>query len=276
MRALNNMSENQLRIDPTSSFKWARQGVNIARRFGNRSFEGGMLGTAIAAATHLADWEWLQSAQEDANAELDGLGSIVMPPIAVAFSYRGDLPSAERYLARFEELVATSSFMQDEMSLAGMRSSIAFVKGDFDRARREAAGIRRAELARESEYDLFITPLGLAGRIAIWSGDLEDAERALDDARTRIIQNPWHSCRIRTLEAGTTALRGDREMALEIFHDAFQQWDAVQIPLGKALCQMDLALTIGGDEAAEAAAAAETFFKEAGNDHFVARLHATS
>jgi hypothetical protein len=57
-----------------------------------------------------------------------------------------------------------------------------------------------------------------------------------------------------------------------MFHAALRRWDELNIPLHKAMCQMDFAITVGGPETTDAAREAEAFFEEAGNHYFVRRL----
>jgi class 3 adenylate cyclase/tetratricopeptide (TPR) repeat protein len=273
LRAYNNKSENQLRMDPRAAMDDAVAGFALAQRFGARVYEGSLLATAIAAALHLGDWDWCASATADLTDELiSAMGTIILPPLCLMQAYIGNLDEATRYLEIFVKEVSEGSFMQDEMALAGCHCTIALVDGRLHDAIEAADQMRHRELGAESDYDLFISPFGSHGRAALWAGEVDAAREVLRKDRDAIVQNPWLDCRMATLQAGIAALEGDRDRAVETYAGALRGWDALDIPLGRALCQMDFALVVGGEESASAREEATTFFGEAGNDHFLKRL----
>ncbi|MCA1708441.1 MAG: hypothetical protein LC808_36240, partial [Actinobacteria bacterium] len=220
----------------------------------------------------LGEWEWYRATLADIPDDVvTDMGSIVLPPICLMESYTGNLDAAHVFIERFERVVENSSFMQDEMALAGCRCTLALVEGRFEDALTAAASIRNAEMNRETEYDLFISPFGAGGRAALWARDAGAARDILVIEADTHIQNAWHDCRVATLEAGIAALEGSGE-AISVYAEVLRGWDALQIPLGRALCQTDFALLVGGSDASDAREEALAFWRRAGNESLIHRL----
>ncbi|MEA2461839.1 MAG: hypothetical protein QOH90_2016, partial [Actinomycetota bacterium] len=203
---------------------------------------------------------------EGSQEEIGDLSFLVIPAAAMLESFAGNLDEVERLLAAFESRLGDSTSVQDLAGRTGCRATLAFIRGDFD------AVSSYLETAADKTVFEFVAPYGLTAHAAIWARDLSQAlaERARQDLST--LRNPWYFARRQTLEAGIAALSGERDRAIALYDEALTRWNELEIPLGKAMCQMDLALSVGGAEAAEASAEAEAFFSEAGNEHFVRRL----
>jgi class 3 adenylate cyclase/tetratricopeptide (TPR) repeat protein len=272
IRGLNNLAESQLRTDPRTSYANAAAGYRVAQRYANRTYEGGLLASAIAAATHLGEWNWYRETMADVPDDvLEEMGSIVLPPICIMEAYRGNLEEAHRFLERFERVVANSSFMQDAMALAGCHCTIALMEDRPKDAEAAAATLRKAALTLESEYDLFIAPFGSAGRSALWARNVEAARSVLAAEAETNIQTRWHDCRVATLKAGIAALEGSDE-AVALYEETIRTWESLDVPMGKALCQTDFALLVGGRDAREAIEEAVGFWRGAGNQVLVRRI----
>jgi hypothetical protein len=272
MRALNNLSENQLRMDPRLAYQNAIRGYEIAHRFGDRTFEGGHLATAIVAAAHLGNWDWYRTIMPDISAdEVEEMGTILLPAISIMEAFFGDLDEAKRVLAGFEASVEGSTNMQDDMEVSGTHSVIALLEGRYEDVARMAADLRERDRRLGAAYDLILVPFGIAERAALWSGDRDGAERELAIRRTATVQNAWNDCRMRTLEAGIAALDGRKE-AQRLYEEALSGWDMLGIPLARAFCLLDLALLLGGAQAEPAAREAEAFFRAAGTERIVEQL----
>ncbi|MDP9233589.1 MAG: AAA family ATPase [Actinomycetota bacterium] len=267
IRALVNITSNELAVDPSAALATARKGIDKARRFGIDESLGFLIGNAIEATCHLAKWDEGRSLiAEGSEDELGDLSSITHPAACMLEAYAGNLEEAKRHLAAFEGYAADSTSLQDQDALAATRGTVALVEGRFDDALRAVI----------NEWAAFVTvaPYGLVTRVAVWGSKLEAARAERERMRRSTVQNEWQSCNALTLDAGIAALTGDRDRAIELYNEAIATWNELEIPLGKALCQMDFALALGGPEAAAASDEAERFFAEAGNQHFVNRLKA--
>jgi tetratricopeptide (TPR) repeat protein len=266
-RALINIAANQLYTDPAEALRTAQSGLDSARRIGNIDNLAFLLGNAQEAALQLADWDL--SAQLAAQIEeLAGASThfVMLGPLALLSALRGETEAAERYTTRFAELVTESSSYEDRRGVDALRCAVELLQG-HEKAALDAA--RGMNIFDHEFSGLF----GFVGRAALWAGDEDMAEATLDFEMRSTLRNPWQRCRVKTLEAGIAALKGRREEALSLYQETLVQWSALGLPLGKAFCQMDMALLVGGDESRDAASEAEAFFNDAGNHALVARLH---
>ncbi|MDP9067417.1 MAG: AAA family ATPase [Actinomycetota bacterium] len=265
-RALVNVSANDLAVDPRAAVENARKGLEVADRLGSHDQRSYLLDNLIDASVHLARWDEIRLVMSE---EADSLGEnqfYLFSSAAVAEAYAGNLDLAEGYLAKLKTFIQDTSSMQDSSSLALAEATVAFVRGDYRSALAEAEGMEEKGFAESFSTHLIV------GRAALWGGLLEEAKEQLEVLERSPLRNPWQRCRRITLEAGIAALDGDRDAAIELYRRALRSWEELDIPLGKALCQMDFALLVGGVEAQDARAAAEAFFEASGNKFFVRKL----
>jgi hypothetical protein len=262
-----NISANELSIHPAAVIETTTRALQLKQRYGVRTSQGVMIGNSIEACTHLGRWdEGHRLVIEGSEEEIGDMGLIVLPAASMLESYTGNLEEVERLIATFEDHLADSTSVQDFAARAGCRATLSFIRGDYD------AVFSYVEAAADAMVYDFVSPYGLTAHAAIWARNLDQAHAELERQNQSTLRNPWFFARRQTLEAGIAALSGARERALAAYDEALHQWAALEIPLGRAMCQMDFALSVGGTEAAEASAEAEAFFADAGNEHFVRRL----
>jgi class 3 adenylate cyclase/tetratricopeptide (TPR) repeat protein len=261
-RALVNISANQLAIDPASVLETTAKGLRISQRYGLLDSRSYLLGNAIDACVHLGRWDEGRAFIAEAE-DLADMYWIVQPAACQLEAYAGNIEAAREYLKRVEPILEASASKQDLGSLAACRATIGLVERDFTGALSAIAP------ARDAGIEEVVAPYGLVAHAALWSRDLDEARVEVTRVARSTIRNEWHNARSNTLDAGILALEGDRDAAIQKFEQALAQWNELDIPLGKALSQIDFALTVGGPEAAAASAEAEAFFAEAGNQGFV-------
>jgi hypothetical protein len=266
LRAFINIAANRQQIHPSKAFETAKAGMEIAQRFGLGSELAILLGNAIEAAQHLGAWEWIRSRIAEIGDSVGDFGLVVMSIRSIHEAMCGNVELAESYRNEFIEFVGDSSSTQDQAEIAASKGAIAFVTGAYGVAVEAAAEEDTATATHILEL------LGVSKSAALWAGDIEAAKARKSWLEESVLQNEWKSCRIKTLDAGIAALEGDRERATELFREALAKWDELQIPLGKALAQMDFLFTVGVPAAADEAREAEAFFAEAGNDLFVRKI----
>jgi class 3 adenylate cyclase/tetratricopeptide (TPR) repeat protein len=269
LRALVNISANQLNIDPNAVLETAGKGLEITHKFGVRGASlPFLLANALEASAHVGRWDEARRlfAEDGAEEEVGDAHYLLLPGAILIEAYAGNIVEATRLMEKFESATEESTSMQDRAARAACRATIALVEGRYEDC---------SEIARSAEetgvYDT-LAPYGAIGHAAVWGGDLPQAEAALERLRHSTIRNTWHECRLRTQMAGVAALSGDREEAINLYRRALAEWDEVRIPLGKALSQMDFVVAVGGPETEAAGREAEAFFTAAGNDTFVRRL----
>jgi class 3 adenylate cyclase/tetratricopeptide (TPR) repeat protein len=269
IRALVNIAANQLAIHPAEVMQTASEGFDLTRRYGIADSHGFLLSNAVEAVVHLGRWEEARKLLQEGSAEEIGDFSFLVQSGAATFeAYAGDLDEAERRLEIFRQYGSTSSSTQDQLAGAGAVMAIAIMRGDYDGVLETAATVEGIG------GDEALAPHAFVGHASIWGHKLDHARKELERQHRSTIRNEWFQARLVTLKAGIAALEGDRERALELYGEAFQIWNALDIPLGKAMSQVDMALALGGPEAEQASSEAEAFFAEPGNTYIVERLRA--
>jgi tetratricopeptide (TPR) repeat protein len=228
---------------------------------------GFLVANSIEACVQLAQWDKGRELIAEA-ADLADMAYVMLPASCLFESYAGDLDAAKEYLAQTERTTISSSSIADVAAVAACRATIALVEGDF------SAVFKEVDSARDAEINPVIAPYALVAHAAIWAHNLDEARAERVRMEESTIRNDWHVARVETLNAGIVALEGDAEKAVELYREVLKKWDDLEIPLGRALSQMDFALAAGGTEADDASREAEAFFTESGNQHFVRRLQA--
>jgi hypothetical protein len=270
MRAMINIASNYQQMHPAQALATARAGIEVAQQFGLGPELAIHVGNAIEAGVHLAAWEELRTTIAESAESTGDFGLVIRSIESIMQSLTGNLELAERCLEDFENFIGDSSSKQDQAEAAAARGALAFVRGDLDATMQAAA----AEDAAGSTHILEL--LGISSSAAIWAGDIEAARARQKGLEDSILQNAWKDCRIKTLAAGIAMLEGDRDRSIQLHNEVFAQWDELQIPLGKAFCQMNFVMTVGGPETSAAAAEAATFFSDAGNTALVERIRRAS
>jgi tetratricopeptide (TPR) repeat protein len=264
-RALVNISANQLAIHPASVLETTAKALPLTQRYGVVDQRSYVLANSIEACAHLGRWEEGRELISE-GADLADMSWVVLPASCQLEAYAGDVVAARSYLERVEPKLSVSDSNQDKSALAACRAAIALAEGDYSRV------FAVVGPAREAAVDETIRPYGLVAHAALWAKDLDEARAELGRLERSTIRNDWHTARSNTLLAGITGLEGDRDRAIEMFEDAFGEWNKLEIPLGKAMSQVDFVVTLGGPEAASAADEAEAFFAKAGHQRLVELL----
>jgi len=116
----------------------------------------------------------------------------------------------------------------------------------------------------------------VATRAALWAKDPSTArDRLARFERLRAHGRAVHMTSL-TFSAGIAALEGRTSEAISQYHDALQGWAELGLPWDQALAGIDMAMTLGPDEPAVAAAATttRTILESLGANGMLARLDA--
>ncbi|MEA2461035.1 MAG: hypothetical protein QOH90_1212, partial [Actinomycetota bacterium] len=264
LRALVNLSANEVSVNPHAAIEVGQRAVELAQRFGVADPQTRALVNMTEASIHLGRWDWMRNLIAENAESLRSQARMLSNALADLEAFAGNLEEARRHLADHISTMDPSSAM-DQGVLRMVETLVAFVEGDLGKV---------IEVSREidvSEY-LQLETFGVFARAAIWLGDVHETRAQLELMDRSPLRNPWQRARRLTVEAAIAALEGDRDRAIELYEDALARWDSLNIPLGKALSQTDFVLTVGGPETAAAASEARAFFEEAGNQFFVRRL----
>jgi class 3 adenylate cyclase/tetratricopeptide (TPR) repeat protein len=244
-RAINNLASVLAEDDPRAALDVAREGLELQRRTGDRSFT--MLDNAVFASIRVGEWDWAIAELEAAlPEETDAMARGAALESLIQFrAYRGldATPLLEELDHLAASLDAGSAFMALTRAHRGLAS------GDL------AAVIEGAQRFAESWSQGHIEVRVLATRAALWSRDVSTARECLSALR----RLPEHGRAVhlanRTLEAGITALEGRSDEAVAAYRHALRDWEELGLPWDQALAGIDMAFTLGPEEPAVVAAA---------------------
>jgi class 3 adenylate cyclase/tetratricopeptide (TPR) repeat protein len=244
LRARVNLSYAAAAEDPDLAYRVAREGYDLTVRLGMRGYAVYMLGNAVELGLRVGDWEWIMPAlDEAASIEVDHASTLRRHEIR---GLRGEDVAAD--LESLADVVATSTEVQAQSSIAEVRGVVALAQGDARAALQHA---RRA-------YEVKISPDAIATQVAIraaaWLRDSEgvaDALRAMGGFPGRV-----PAAIRREGEAALAALAGRDGDAQAGYVDACRRWRDVGLDFEAAMCQLSF-VTVLGASSAEGRAAAE-------------------
>jgi class 3 adenylate cyclase/tetratricopeptide (TPR) repeat protein len=249
-RAINNLASILAEDDPRAALEVAREGLELNRRIGQRTFT--MLDNAVYAAIRVGEWDWAleqleATAPEETDAMARGAALAAMHQIR---TYRGletgGLTAELKSLAATFDPDVGGAFLALERAYAGLAS------GDLKAASIDAT--RYAELWHQGEVEGY----RVATRAALWAKDFQRARDGLA-AFERLTQHgrAVHVTSL-TFAAGIAALEGRTSEAAAMYRDAIRGWQELGLPWDEALAGIDMAFTLGPGEPAVKAAAATT------------------
>jgi tetratricopeptide (TPR) repeat protein len=233
LRARNNLAWLVVADDPRITMETAREGFELANAMGVRDMAVQLADVACAAAIDTGDWDWaLETAADLEHRGISAAYRIDLASIsAVIRALRGDPPAPGPGV---DDGLDLSSI--DPQVLAGvthMQAWIAFLGGSFDEARllatQAVSDSVGAERARQAQ---------LAGRAALWAGNLEAASAGLRMLDESHVSGRATDAARATLEAGMAALEED-PAAVGRYRLAAEAWRGLDLPLQLALCLLD-------------------------------------
>ncbi len=209
LRALANLGAIVSGDDPRRAREVDRTGLALARRVGHRMMANWLVGNVlIDAFAACNDWDVVLAEGEEALAAVTDPGDEqrITAFVTLIRICRGDPTDAA--IARIEELLRATSDPGDEQTLRVLRAMRHSLAGELERAYDEAMG--GVDL-----FSAFAQPcVRIAGRAAMWNGDLERA-RAVAERAGRLPDTGTPMRLLRTgLAAGIAALEGRRAEAI--------------------------------------------------------------
>jgi class 3 adenylate cyclase len=234
LRAINNLSWLLVADDPRASQESAQRAIDTAERFGSRDMVMQLTNVLAATAVETGDWgsvivdlDELISSRAPAAYRID---AAVTRSILAAIR-REDEP--ERHLAALGH-IGRSVDSQLRGVIEYARAWIAFAGGRHAEAVELARHAARAGVG----IDRF-KALALAGRAALWAGDLMTAERVTHSLDKLEVRGRSAEAMRWTLSAGLAARRGLDGEAEALFDRSEQRWRELDLPLQLGLCLLE-------------------------------------
>jgi class 3 adenylate cyclase/tetratricopeptide (TPR) repeat protein len=273
LRGIISRSFFELEIDNLRALAGMREGLELARRTGER-------GIMLRFAGNVGFTAYLSGEWDEAIATLEGpLAEDLEPTRRVGLlgnalvvrASRGE--SITEGLAELERLTSG----RDEVGTASLKVSVfdangfeAFAAGQFRNAR--AAWHRVVELDTTQGPSYYYQ----AARAALWDRDLDAARSDLQALDETGVHGGVIEIRRATIRAGLAALEGRPREAVLAYRQAIRDFDDQHLAFDAALTALDMTAFVGMSEpeVGPMAAAARAFFARVGARPFVERLDA--
>jgi tetratricopeptide (TPR) repeat protein len=246
IRGLINISAGDFGRDPTESLTAARKAMALARKYGFRSSLATASGNALETGARFGEWDWVVTEgrrllDEDLE-QADRMN--VVRGIEEVMAYRGD--HVEAMLDEHRRHAEASKNQVVESNYYGALAAHRFALGDFSAAANE--WWRSSELnATNQIYDV-----PRAARACLFARDAAGARRFFDTFEALIIHSVEADAVRAEIRAGFAALANDRDEALELYAEAFKNWDSLHVVLDGALARIAMVRLLGADDPAVA------------------------
>jgi class 3 adenylate cyclase/tetratricopeptide (TPR) repeat protein len=255
-RAINNILNHRMMLDPHAALELVTGGLVVARRLGDERWTQSLSGQLAFIGVRTGDWDALIADLERqlASANDPRTRSNAVDNLASLRAMQG-LPVDDQ----LTELAATDALDQSAGSKMLLLDTTGW--GHF------AAG--RMDLARESwvqAYELDPTTganIGpLLARVAIAANDPDTADRWQQIHWESVAHGGASEADHLALLAAIRGLRGDRGAALRDFREAVRRYRELRLDLDEAIMAIDMVYVLGPSESvtADAVARARTTF----------------
>jgi len=223
--------------EPALGLALARDGLDIVRRLGSRSYGANMVGNGTICAFRIGEWEWAATVLEEWIAVEGSMAHRAEFYVdrAILRALRGDDGAPDVAEARSLRLAAGITDPQWETYelWAGAWSAL---------ATNHLADARRL-VERGIEITDYFAPLLLpiAARAALWEGDRESARAAVEALETASFVGPALEADRATAAAGLAALEGRGPDAVAGYREAFRAYRQLGLAFDEALAVVDMA-----------------------------------
>ena len=220
--------------EPAAGLALGREGMEIARRRGSRSYGFLMVGNAMIVAFRVGEWDWAAATLDEwlaIEARTNSWTELYVDR-AILRSLRGEDATADIEAAAALRGPITDPQYESYERLA--RAWMAFAAGDLAGARTEAE--------RAAAVTSYFAPLGLplAARAALWAGDAADARRLLDQLRNLSFWGLAIDADRTAMAAGVAALDGRGGEALAGYREALRAYRHLGLAFDEAAAVVDM------------------------------------
>jgi class 3 adenylate cyclase/tetratricopeptide (TPR) repeat protein len=267
LRAAINLSYTLNPDDPLASLEVARDGLELARRFGMRIGVRYLLGNAAYGALDAGDWDWVdeQVSEELSQGNLEPAERIWYDSLDISLrAFRG-----EDVRQRADELWELAVTFEDTQYRGVAMSAVIACALASDRA--AEAHPRAQTLAGDMVGWADAAPYH--GRLAIWMQSAEETRKSVE-AHERARKGRVWAAQHAMLLGALAQLEGRSADARTHYAEALRTYRDLGLLLSLAECQLDI-VRLGAMEPAERRAAADearAFFQRVGATALLERL----
>ncbi len=221
--------------EPAEGLALAREGLDVAHRTGSRAYGFQMVGNGSICAFRVGDWDWAASLLNEwiPPDNFSPHHTEFFIDRAILTAARGGDPGADiEAAAGLRQEITDPQFESYEH---WARAWAAFAAGEYAEARSEA------EVASQHTHYFFPLAMPLAARAALWSGQPDAAQKALDALVGSGYKGAAVELDMATIRAGIATLEGRGAEALAAYREALRGWRQYGLAFDEALAVTDMA-----------------------------------
>jgi class 3 adenylate cyclase/tetratricopeptide (TPR) repeat protein len=244
LRASYNLAGRLITDDPAAAFRVLRDGLEIARRLGQRGWFIALAGFAIGAAIDAGEWDWAAAVTDEVfQGEVLPADRInVGVWVAVLDAYRGRPAEAQARLDELDPLIDQVTNSNDRGIYLWARSNTATAGGRFEEAYR--AGIKAAEI-NPVNADIAHT---LAASAAVFLGDAERVRRSLEVMEGIARQGRFATNAIDGFRAAVLAFERRPSESVRQYLEVTRRYRDLGTPVPAALTTAEAVTLLGVDD----------------------------
>jgi class 3 adenylate cyclase/tetratricopeptide (TPR) repeat protein len=242
LRAINNALVNRSEVDPRSTEERGTAGLALARRLGQGNWIHSFVGNLAFVSLRTGEWQTALTELDNALADADDLVER-----ALLINNRVDIQaflgaSTEDGLAELELVRQENPGGTTDVFLIESQAFVSMLGGNI-----QPAVERWTALFEVDPRTTFAARLWSA-RLHLWLGNADAAEAHLDDFWAHAPRDGVPIVSRDVVRAGITALRGEREAAVDAYRDGLGRLRGFRLPIDEVIATIDMAWTLGQAE----------------------------
>jgi tetratricopeptide (TPR) repeat protein len=251
-RATYNLAGRLYEDDPAAAFRVLKDGLDLARRLGQRGWFVTLAGFSVGAAIDAGEWDWATAlADEVFQFEVPAEARLELETwLSNILAYRGEMDAARRMLEGLEGWLGDLATNMAQTFWVG-RAIVETVAGRLEDA--VAAGERAMEMSPGEAWWV----AGTTFRAGFRLGDLERVRASLAMVEAGPARGRFHDVWADAVRADILALEGRRTEASRLYADVIRRYRELGVPTFAAETALDFVLAMGADDPAARAAAEE-------------------
>jgi class 3 adenylate cyclase len=230
--------------EPAAGLALGREGIEIGRRVGSRSYGFQMVGNSSICALRVGEWDWVGAMLDEwLGLEVTaGAFTEFFVDRAILRALRGEIIDAAADIEESARLRTTMTDPQFESYELLARAWSSLAAGDLAGA--------RAHAERAAAITDYFEPLALplAARAALWTGNLPEADAALATLAVTDYWGPALDVDRAVARAGVAALNGRGAEALAGYREALRGYRALELAFDEAILVVDMAMVLPAPE----------------------------
>jgi tetratricopeptide (TPR) repeat protein len=230
--------------EPVAGLALGREGLEIGRRVGSRSYGFQMVGNTSICALRVGEWGWAGTLLDEwmsLEVTADQFAEFFVDR-AILRALRGELAEAGADIDEAARLRASFTDPQFESYEVYARSWAALAAGD------PAGAIAHAERAVAVTGYFAPLALPLGARAALWAGDAGTARRLMETLAEASFWGLAVEADRACLGAGIAALEGRPADALAGYREALRAYRQLGLVFDEALAGIDMSLLLASPE----------------------------